>query len=86
MTAPTAELWRVLDDHPAAPAHLVRRRDESSNTVVTACGWQPKFTGMLISREQLLAKSLFGCTCCLRHAKRSVLIAEQVHDSRGGWA
>lgn len=80
MTAPTAELWRVLDDHPSSPAHLVARPDP----LRTACGWACS-TGKRIDRAEMFTHR-FACTNCMRHAKRSVLIGEQVRDNRGGRA
>jgi hypothetical protein len=50
----------------------------------TACGWACS-PGKLITRAEMLTHR-FACTNCMRHAKRSVLIAEQVHDNRGGRA
>jgi len=78
VTAPTEELWRVLDDHPAAPGHLVRVPG------VTACGWRCS-DGKLISRAELYTHR-FACTNCMRHAKRSVVIGNTVRDNRGGRA
>lgn len=81
MTAPTTELWRVLDDHPAAPAHLVASHGGS---VKTACGWRCS-PGMFISRADLMARK-FACTNCMRHAKRQLFIGAEVRDNRGGRA
>ncbi len=81
MTNPAAELWRVLDDHPASPAHLVAL---TNGRTVTACGWRST-AGKFIDRAEMLTHH-FACTNCLRHAKRSVLIGADVRDNRGGRA
>lgn len=79
MTASTTELWRVLDDHPAAPAHL------SAYQGVTACGWRCS-PGKLITRTEMLTVHRFACGACLRHAKRQLVIGAVVRDNRGGRA
>lgn len=81
MTGPTTELWRVLDDHPAAPAHLVTL---PNGPTVTACGWRCS-PGKLITRAEMFTHR-FACTNCMRHAKRQRAIGAEVRDNRGGRA
>lgn len=77
------ELWRVLDDHPAAPGHLVRQTIGDARCV-TACGWATRAPGQFIDRAELFARHRFGCRFCMRAAKWSDSVMAQARTSNMG--
>ena len=61
------EWWRVADDSPISPAHLVIYQREGVRA--TACNWVPNRPGILRTRAEMLAGHRFACSKCLRSVR-----------------